>query len=428
MGSLFDIPGEGQRFQKRYDVHKYVGRKPWYVVQRCIEKYSKMGDLILDPFMGSGVTICESLIKKRRCIGFDINPLSLLITRMTCISPVNIKRFEEHFELIKQSGEAKILALYRLNEKCPKCDSNLILSNWIRKYNSGNAFCENCKKRIKITLNKRDIQVVEEIEEREVLDYYPKDIPLPADSVENVKYVEELFTKRNLMALSLLFDSINKVKESPFNDLFGFCFSANLLKSTKLNHAKNDRGWIREKITKFYIPEDYIEFNVWEGFENKVIRCLAAKKETNKLIGKYYTNENIRLYNRSVLKVSSLKNVLFDYILTDPPYTSDINYGELNFIQNAWLGFPLYSNEEIRIKDNKSFEEFEKLMVNAFKEMRAVLKPKKHISIILVDVPRQTVETIIRAAKKAEFTLEEIDPQDNLNSIKIKHVALHFVK
>lgn len=143
MSSIFDTPKEG-RFQRRYDVHKYVGRKPWYAVQRCIERYTHEGDLVLDPFMGSGVTICESLIKRRRCIGLDINPLSLLITDMTCISPVNIKKFKEHFELVKHSTRGKILDLYRLNQTCPKCDSILILSNLIRRYKSGNAFCEKC--------------------------------------------------------------------------------------------------------------------------------------------------------------------------------------------------------------------------------------------------------------------------------------------
>ena len=44
-----------------YLMHKYWARKPHNVVREYIEHYTKKGDIVLDPFCGSGVTVLEAL-------------------------------------------------------------------------------------------------------------------------------------------------------------------------------------------------------------------------------------------------------------------------------------------------------------------------------------------------------------------------------
>ena len=46
-----------------------------------IERFSREGDVIYDPFMGRGTTVLESVLLKRRGIGNDINPLSVILTQ-----------------------------------------------------------------------------------------------------------------------------------------------------------------------------------------------------------------------------------------------------------------------------------------------------------------------------------------------------------
>ena len=48
--------------------------------------------LIFDPFCGSGVTLLESAVRGHDSIGFDINPLALLIakTKTPCLSEITI--------------------------------------------------------------------------------------------------------------------------------------------------------------------------------------------------------------------------------------------------------------------------------------------------------------------------------------------------
>ncbi|MCJ7425197.1 site-specific DNA-methyltransferase [Candidatus Bathyarchaeota archaeon] len=59
-----------------YLMHKYWARKPHNVVGEYIEHYSKKGEIVLDPFLGSGVTAIESLKRGRKAIAIDLDPLS----------------------------------------------------------------------------------------------------------------------------------------------------------------------------------------------------------------------------------------------------------------------------------------------------------------------------------------------------------------
>ena len=82
------------KFPERYKIHQYWSRKPWYVVRKYIETFTNQGDIVLDPFVGSGVTACEALALRRRVIGCDLNPIAVMITRLTCVSPVDLGKLQ----------------------------------------------------------------------------------------------------------------------------------------------------------------------------------------------------------------------------------------------------------------------------------------------------------------------------------------------
>ncbi|MGA9030153.1 MAG: DNA methyltransferase, partial [Methanoregula sp.] len=58
-----------------YNIHKYWARKPDNIVAAYIERYSKEGDTVLDPFSGSGVTAIEALRLGRKAIAVDLDPV-----------------------------------------------------------------------------------------------------------------------------------------------------------------------------------------------------------------------------------------------------------------------------------------------------------------------------------------------------------------
>ena len=95
------IPITAEPHTPPYKIHKYFARRPWNLFSQLIETFSNSGDTILDPFMGGGVTIYEGLKLDRKTIGFDINPLSVFITKNMIKKVKNIKEFEITYESIK---------------------------------------------------------------------------------------------------------------------------------------------------------------------------------------------------------------------------------------------------------------------------------------------------------------------------------------
>jgi len=53
---------------------KHPALFPMELCSRLIDIYTKKGDVVLDPFMGSGSTLVVAKEKQRKGIGFDINP------------------------------------------------------------------------------------------------------------------------------------------------------------------------------------------------------------------------------------------------------------------------------------------------------------------------------------------------------------------
>ena len=68
-----------------YLMHKYWARKPSNVVRTYIEYYTAPGDIVLDPFAGSGVTLIEALLCGRRAVAVDLNPVACLIMEASVI-------------------------------------------------------------------------------------------------------------------------------------------------------------------------------------------------------------------------------------------------------------------------------------------------------------------------------------------------------
>src|ERR671930_1000447 len=73
-----------------HDYHRYPAKFIPQLAERLIRENSKSGDLVCDPFMGSGTTLLEAILNSRRAYGSDINPLSVLISKAktTPIEPI----------------------------------------------------------------------------------------------------------------------------------------------------------------------------------------------------------------------------------------------------------------------------------------------------------------------------------------------------
>ena len=101
-----------------YLIHKYWARKPHNVVSQYIQRYSKPGEIVLDPFGGSGVTAMEAIKAGRKAVSVDLNPMSAFLIENT-LSQVDSREIEEEFRRIESKLKGKINDLYET--KCPKC-------------------------------------------------------------------------------------------------------------------------------------------------------------------------------------------------------------------------------------------------------------------------------------------------------------------
>lgn len=64
-----------------HSYHRYPAKFIPQLAARLIKENSQVGELVCDPFMGSGTTLVESIVNDRRAYGTDINPVAVLITR-----------------------------------------------------------------------------------------------------------------------------------------------------------------------------------------------------------------------------------------------------------------------------------------------------------------------------------------------------------
>jgi DNA modification methylase len=69
-----------------HNIHPYTAKLIPQIPYTFIQKYTKEGDTILDPFCGSGTTLVEAKYLQRNSIGLDINPLAILLSSVKTMS------------------------------------------------------------------------------------------------------------------------------------------------------------------------------------------------------------------------------------------------------------------------------------------------------------------------------------------------------
>ena len=88
-----DLSGEFRKYIGKqvsyatHGIHRYPAKFIPQIPRFCVERYSKQGETVLDPFMGSGTTLLEAFICGRDSYGIDVHPLAKLIAKVK-ITPI----------------------------------------------------------------------------------------------------------------------------------------------------------------------------------------------------------------------------------------------------------------------------------------------------------------------------------------------------
>ncbi len=70
----FDQPIETTKATAIYNMHTYWSKKPHDAIRQYIRHYTRPGDLVLDPFCGSGGTALAALMEGRKAVAIDRSP------------------------------------------------------------------------------------------------------------------------------------------------------------------------------------------------------------------------------------------------------------------------------------------------------------------------------------------------------------------
>src|SRR5712691_9474135 len=60
---------------------------PEAFVENWVEKLTRPGDVVLDPFCGRGTAPFQALLMGRRAVGTDVNPVAYCVTRAKTSAP-----------------------------------------------------------------------------------------------------------------------------------------------------------------------------------------------------------------------------------------------------------------------------------------------------------------------------------------------------
>jgi 16S rRNA G966 N2-methylase RsmD len=339
-----------------YLMHKWWARKPHNVVSEYVEHYSKPNDIVLDPFCGSGVTPLESIKLGRKAIGIDLDPIAIFITRMTGIR-ANIKGIQETFEAVAKKVSQSILSYY--STACPKCgsESQSICAIWKEGSSEPSEirlYCETCEKNRTKKPDAKDLSKLRSIH-KEAIPFWHPEVSLQYShgkgflKKEKSATLDDLFTKRNLICLSILFDEINKIPEPTQKQLFLFRFTSMVHLASKMTPVRPTRPlssfWA---IQSFWIPPINMESNVWSLFESAITGrqgLIAGKEDSNSQITSFREakdfedlkkDSNLLLLTQSALGISDIPSDSVDYVFTDPPYGGAVQYFELRACLESW--------------------------------------------------------------------------------------------
>lgn len=114
----FDQPIETTKATAIYNMHTYWSKKPHDAIRQYIRHYTQPGDLVLDPFCGSGGTALAALMEGRKAIAIDRSPAATFITKNYC-TPVDVDELQAAFEDLKRKVKPEIDWLYET--RCDRC-------------------------------------------------------------------------------------------------------------------------------------------------------------------------------------------------------------------------------------------------------------------------------------------------------------------
>jgi hypothetical protein len=169
--------------------------------------------------------------------------------------------------------------------------------------------------------------------------------------------------------------------------------------------AHNNDGIGRIQKGTYYIPQLIHDVNVWRFMEEALGDIISGYRSIQNI------GQELRI-STSDARSLDISSASIDYIFTDPPYAEKVQYGELNFVWETWLGFDTHwHDEEIIVNEvrGKTIEDWTAMMKEAISECYRVLKPGRWLSLCYHDTSEGTWTLVQDLFAEAGFIFQEHD-------------------
>lgn len=416
---------------KAYRAHSYHTKVPPEAIEKLVRHHTTEGQLVADPFCGSGMTGVASILAGRNAVLSDLSPAAVHIAR-NYTTPCDPHAFLEAVHRVGERMRPTIGWLYETGTpsarsrveytvwsdvfECPRCGAAVIYWEGARNQKTGAVMesvrCSACKHasdkrelrwigerpvetnakgpvtRDAHTPTNAELELIQRANSQEILHWIPQ-VPFTAaremwragHSAQGINSVADFYTKRNLHALAALRHEIQDEKDDRLRSALLFAFTG------MVNRASKRYQWNVKRPTNvmtgtLYISSLRYEWNVWSLFDRKAHDVARYFEYLGKPRGRADTVQS------SATTLANLPDRSVDYVFMDPPFGANIFYADSSLLWDAWLGALTDERDEIVVNKHRSpgnggktLSDYQRLMTAAFREVARVLKPAAYATL-----------------------------------------------
>ena len=447
------VGGKGSVF---YRAHSYHTKVPPEGIVRMIEHYTNPGDVVVDPFCGSGMTGVACVQSGRTGVLSDLSPAAVHIASGyaaaadTAEFPAAAQALLDGLAPLERelygtrcahcAADARIeYTVWSDSLDCPSCAHRIrfwdaakqpdgTLSKTLRCPRCASTFrkreatllaavpvlvsvsCSHCRRRDQRPPTKRELTAALRARRSDIEDWYPtapfenwREMWRGQHRSLGIHTAADFFTDRNLCALAAVWRRAN---ESPQRSMLRFAVTA------VVNRASRRYQWNPKRPTNvlsgtLYVASLTYEFNVFSLLRRKlaaVTQLVAALADAPGAC---------TVAQSSAAALHHLDSGTVDYVFTDPPFGANIYYSDASFLWESWLDDFTPTADEAVVSTSlpaehgaKTLQDYEKLMATSFSEVARVLKPRAWASVMFHNSDDAVWSALERALESADLQLE----------------------
>ncbi len=441
-----------------YDAHTYHTKVPPQGIELLIDYYTRPGDVVLDPFCGSGMTGVAAAEKGRKALLSDLSPAATFIAFNLTV-PTDATSYLDAIHTILEATKSLEHQLYdthcrtcgklvpmtylvwsygmlcsycekefilwdvALDERsvvkeskvksefdCPHCKMHLKKRSLkkTRRYPVlvGYKCCEKGRQERKATPDAYDLMRLDTIEQMGVPQglWYPTDSLPPGMNTSQpiaagITSIDKMYTTRALWAMAHLWALASQWPDLQIRSKLLFTLTSLYQRVTVFSEFRFWGG--SSNTANFNVPAIMNEQNVFKTFERKA-STIASYFRTA-----YRGDRQVRISTQSACHLTQYPDKSVDYVFTDPPFGSNINYSEMNFLWESWLGTYTNIAEEAIINkvQGKGTEQYRLLLSQSFSEIRRVMKDEAWMTVIFHNSSAAVWGALQQAISAAGFTI-----------------------